>query len=154
MRRGDAPAIASMMEGLAAFHGDKSTVTAKHFLRFCLGTDKLCDAWIAFMGAKPVGFITTYDWMNFHRAMKVRKIDLLYVEESFRSQGIGAALIDKVTKDASLKEIKRLDIGASKKNRYANSFYTRLGFEKRIPYSNEYKIEGAALKKLLKSKNL
>jgi ribosomal protein S18 acetylase RimI-like enzyme len=153
MRRKDASTIARMMKGLAAFHGDESNVTAKHFVQYCLSRDKLSDAWIAFIGDKPAGFITTYDWINFHRLMKVRKIDLLYVEGAFRGLGVGAALIDKVIKDASLKKIKRIDIGASKKNRYANSFYSRLGFEKRVPYSNEYKIEGAALKKLSKNNN-
>lgn len=153
MRRKDAAAVAKMMLELAAFHGDVSRTTPQHFIDHCLGAKKLGDAWIAFVDKKPAGFAVTYDWMNFVRVRKGRAIDLLYVKNGYRGQGIGAALIAAVAKDAVKKGIQRVNASAQARNKNANAFYKSLGFERSHP-SNRYGIDGKALKRLSEQKDI
>ena len=139
MRRGDEVALSRMMARLAAFHGDKSVVSPQHFVDHCLKAGSPNTAWIATAQGKPVGFAITYDWMNFVRGHRVRTVDLLFVEAAFRGQGIGHALLDALTRDATRRGIGRIDVTAQKANKNANAFYRAYGFEKRpAPKNNRY----------------
>ncbi len=151
MRRKDAETLAEMMGKLAAFHGDKPVVTAKDFVDGCLGPNAMSIAMVAFMQSKPVGFAIAFDWMNFVRGIRVRTLDLLFVDENCRSMGVGKSLLAAMAEDALENGVQRLDTSAAKGNRKAKAFYERLGFSQRDKSSYRYWIKGEkALRRLFK----
>ncbi len=152
MRSKDAGVIAEMMKGLQAFHGDTSITTAGHFRTYCCGPNKMSHAWIAYVNDAPAGFVVFYDWINFVRAKKIRRLDLLFVKEEFRSNGVGNALITALIKDGQRQNVQRLDVSAGKKNKIANTFYKKLGFAKRDLYTQDYMMSEQAMGNIVKSK--
>ena len=103
MRRSDAVAVAKMMKKLSAHHGDKSLSEAKDFITHCLGPNKTCKKWIAFVDGKPAGFALSHDIVDFIRNIIIRELNLLHVDEAHRRKGIGEALVAAVAKDAHSK---------------------------------------------------
>ena len=89
--------------------------------------------------------------MNFLRGKKVRHIDLIFVEEAFRNQGIGQMLIKYAAQHAIANGCQRMDVGAQENNLGANQFYKALGFEGNMNSSMKYKIQDQALANLAKS---
>jgi GNAT superfamily N-acetyltransferase len=126
------------MEELAAYHGDKPAITAKHFEKYALGPKALSSILVAFSDGKPIGFAAFFDWMNFVRGTPVRTLDLLYVQQGFRGTGVGKLLVGRIASDALKNGIERLDTSAAKTNAAANACYKRLGFEQRNKPSNAY----------------
>lgn len=140
------------MKELQHFHNDKSVTSPQHFIEYCTGSPRQAHAWIALRGKSPIGFAVSRDWFNFVRAKKARTVDLLYIKESYRRQGIGKRILITVAKNAVGKDIERIDISSSKKNRIAHQFYQQHGFEQSLSYGRNYKIEGTALSRLVKQK--
>ncbi len=150
MRREDAKAMARMMAGLQAYHGDKSVTKAQHFIDYCLGPKRLSNAWIAFAGKTPAGFAITSDRMNFVHAKPDRTLNLLYIEDGYRHNGIGTTLIARVAADSIKQGFLCLNISAAPNNRIANLAYRRLGFILNPRRQKKYKIEDSALRQLAK----
>lgn len=134
-----------MMGKLARFHGDKPKATAAHFTRHAFGRAALSHVWIAFVGKQPIGFAATYDWMNFVRGKPTRTLDLLFVEETYRTQGIGQSLIKALAADANAKGFSRVVTSANKKNKAAQLCYLHLGFKEHKIMHKKYVIEDKAL---------
>lgn len=131
MRRADAAALCVMVKDLAKYHHGRAHVTAEALQNACLGARRLAQAWLAVSDGEVAGFAVVRDWMNFNRGYKVRHIDLLYVKEKFRRQGIGRALMQTALEDAQRQKFGRVDLGVAIKNRAAKKFYVELGFEVR-----------------------
>ena len=144
-RRVDAPLASDMLQKLAAHHDDLAKSSADDFLKTCLGSKKIMSCWIVWQQQQAIGFAISYDWMNFVRGMKVRHLDLIFIDQEFRSKGLGKKLIGHVAKDAIKNGCGRLDVGASQSNVDANKFYSSLGFLGKASGPIKYKIQGAAL---------
>jgi ribosomal protein S18 acetylase RimI-like enzyme len=148
MKRADACAVAEMMAALAAYHGDEASARAQDFLARGYGSAKLATVWFATRDRDPAGFAVTYDWMNFVRLYPVRHIDLIFVHDCYRGQGIGSALITKIIADAVASGRGRIAVGAMKDNQRAIDFYRKLGFEPRNDDAAiRYQLVGANLQR-------
>jgi ribosomal protein S18 acetylase RimI-like enzyme len=148
MRAADADVVLEMMRGLAAFHGDASSPNKETLLAFALGRAKLAHVLIAFHRGAPAGFVLTYDQANFILGFRKRHIDLIYVEEAFRREGIGAALVKAVARGALAAGCRRITVNAVATNDLANRFYTKLGFQNRPACSTQFLISGDDIQSL------
>ncbi len=148
MRASDAAAVAGLARALADFHGDASSVTERHFREHCLGPKKMGAVLIALSGKRRVGFVLTYDWRNALRDVRVRHIDLMFVREDFRKQGVGAALMRATAQRAIDEGCGRLTVGALVSNDGANRFYRKLGFEPGNQTASQYGLGGEGLQAL------
>ena len=152
MHRREAPAVVKMIRALAAHHGDKAVITAKHLIQHCTGPKKRARVWAAYVGDEPAGFILVYDTINFVRNKASCRIDLLYVEAKHRRKGVAGALVAKVAEDACARCIKRLSVDAMASNKVSNRLYRCLGFKMRKDRSIKYSVEGAVFRRLAKAK--
>lgn len=141
----DATVVLSMLEKLAAFHGDKAFASIDQVLQECDSSSL-----IACHEESVIGFLISYDWMNFIRGKKIRHIDLIFIEEPFRNKGIGKMLIKYCAQSALEDGCQRLDVGALESNTDANKFYSALGFESSTINSMKYRIQDNALADLAK----
>jgi ribosomal protein S18 acetylase RimI-like enzyme len=141
MKRADAEVVAEMMAALAAYHGHETRIGAAEFVARGLGSKKLTTIWIATVDREPAGFAATFDWMNFVRAFRVRHIDLLFVSERFRGQGVGTALLANILKDANASGCLRATVGVANENGEAREFYRKLGFQQRRDDSLRFQYE-------------
>ncbi len=148
-KKTDARAVASMLQKLAAFHGEKSLAKPEDFPRRALGANSLSHILIATSEQKPVGFIEYSYFVNYLRGLLAVKCNLLFVEESFRGQGIGKALILRLLKEADKKGCKRFDIGAETTNKLSNGLYKSLGLIGRKNNHFDYKADEKIIRKLL-----
>jgi ribosomal protein S18 acetylase RimI-like enzyme len=153
MRTADLTAVAEMTQALAAFHGDSATVNARYMREHCLGPNKLGAVLVAISGRHPVGFVLTYDWMNFVRSIRIRHIDLMFVQAEFRRRGVGEALMKTAAVLAIEEGCSRLTVSAQSDNEQANGFYQKLGFESRPDDANRYRLTAAGLQALATRSN-
>lgn len=79
---------------------------------------------------KTVGYIAAVIYKTPYRSFDaVCEIENMFIDEKFRRKGIGKALIEAVSKEAFIREVKRLKVGAFAKNSPAQEFYKKLGFK-------------------------
>lgn len=149
MQKKDAPVVAKMTRKLAEFHGDKSTATAKIFIRHCMGRNKIGNVIVATDGDKAIGFIMWHNEIDFISGRKTRSIDLFYVKERFRNKGVGRILFLALADDAIKNKIKQISVSAKKSNKTSNRFYKQIGFIKKQDNKINYKIEDKIFSKLL-----
>lgn len=152
-RRKDAPQIAQMMRKLAAFHNDTAQARPKDFIKHCLGSRKIAHAWLAWHNNQATGFLIAYDRMNFVSGHKTRVIDLLFVEESCRKQGIGKALLAAAAQSALRQDGETLLITAQPGNDAANGFYRKIGLNPDTKTSTRFRCEKDGIKKLAQTKS-
>jgi ribosomal protein S18 acetylase RimI-like enzyme len=150
MRGTDVMAVAEMTQALADFHGDTASVNARYMHEHCLGPKKLGSVLVAVSGRHPIGFVLTYDWMNFVRNARVRHIDLMFVQADFRRRGVGEALMKTAATLAVEDGCERMTVSAQADNVQANDFYLKLGFESRADESNRYRLAAAGILALSK----
>lgn len=151
-RRKDAPQIARMMRKLAAFHGDTAKATTKDFIKCCSGRQKTTHAWLAWRENEAAGFLIAYDRMNFVSGQKTRVVDLLYVEETARRQGIGKALLAAAAKDALKRDCASFLVTAHPANAIAKGFYKTLGLSCDVKTSARYRCGQDGMKKLVRTR--
>jgi ribosomal protein S18 acetylase RimI-like enzyme len=144
----DAPAIAKMTKKLAKFHGDKCDVTTKEIICFCYGKSRRYGAIMASLDGKDVGFIFWNDGFDFIYNTKTRRVEMFFVEASYRKRGIGTILFSDMAEDALKTGVGKITVGARKDNIISNKFYKSIGLSKRAQMTNTYLIAGTDIKKL------
>ena len=151
MRRTDALVVAKMMRGLANHHGDNCTITAQHFITHCMGSKKLGNVWVAYIGNTAAGFALTYDCMNFVAGNITRKLDLLYVDKKHRKLGTARALLSAVAQDSIKRKVARMHIEAHDSNGDAQNFYNKLGLTSEIKHRIRYTCGADDLRRLTRN---
>ncbi|MER2520869.1 MAG: GNAT family N-acetyltransferase [Bdellovibrionales bacterium] len=147
-RRKDANDISRMMKELASFHGDAIRANPNHFIKHCLSRKKIARAWIALRDKQAAGFLVAYDRMNFVNGQKTCVIDLLYVNEAFRRQSVGQALLAAAAQDAIRHGCETFLVTAQPGNATANNFYEKLGLNRETKTSARYRCDKDGIKKL------
>ena len=97
-------------------------------LRRALARDDIC-ALIAFWDGLPVGYVVL---AGTTRSLLVESpclsIDMMYVREDYRRQGVGKALLAAVSRHADRVGCEHLVSAVPAQDRDANRFFARLGF--------------------------
>ncbi len=109
--------------------GPGSVASPAFIAAHCLGPKALAKGWVAEVSGKIVGFGMAHDFVSFGAGGKIRQIDLLFVAEKFRMQGIGSALIEKISTDAQKSKCIRIDIEVEEKNKTARNLYESLDYK-------------------------
>ena len=139
-RKADAVKVNRLMHKLSAFHNEASKSKPKIFARFGFGKDALFDCWVADKKGVLVGFILSYDWINFIRGQVTRHIDLIFVEEKYRNSGLGQKLLMTLIDDAKVNGIGRVDVTTTNANKMAGKFYKKNGFALKKNLSKKYSL--------------
>ena len=86
---------------------------------------------VALYGPQVVGFCSLMVKHNLWLQGFLGNVDEMIVEESYRGQGIGKKLMQRITEIAKEKNCKRLELESSFHREQAHAFYKELGFEQR-----------------------
>lgn len=86
---------------------------------------------VALYGPQVVGFCSLTVKHNLWMQGFLGNVDEMIVEESYRQQGIGKKLMDRITEIAVGKNCRRLELESSFHREAAHAFYKELGFEQR-----------------------
>ena len=103
------------------------------------------DIYLAEMGGapadgRPVGFIAGFRHFNPHNGFCRYVVTSLFVDEAARRQGIGAALLRTLVLDDRQADIRQFAIDVMPTSREACALYAALGFEKRAPGFENYRL--------------
>jgi GNAT superfamily N-acetyltransferase len=122
---GDETGIFKLIYELAVYEKAPEQVTnTPEVLKADLFQDKICEAFVAIVEDKIVGFAL---WYTSYSTWKGRCLYLedFYVLPEFRSQKIGSLLFDKVVDLAKKSGVKRMDWQVLEWNQLALDFYKR-----------------------------
>ena len=123
---GDGPAIAEMINELAAASGDASPVTATYaeeYLRVARSQVLLAEE-----AGQPVGMLTYSVRPNLYHAGPSALIEELVVRAGQRGRGIGSALVVELLAELVQLGCTEVSVTAMPDNEAAQRFYRRHGF--------------------------
>jgi len=130
-RKADAVDVARMMRSLAAYHGDKSAAKPDTFAKHALGPSRLSHIWVAYEQGRCIGFIEGTYVIAYQAAQKILRINFIFVDEAFRQQGVGLALLRAAMAEALKQGCSRIVLDSHKSNKAANAFYKKYGLTPR-----------------------
>jgi PhnO protein len=79
---------------------------------------------------QAIGFISCHGQVLLHHGGMVYEIQELFVDQAYRGQGIGRALLKALDEKLSKREYKSLEVTANSKRKETHQFYKKNGFEK------------------------
>lgn len=106
--------------------------TAKNFINERLGKNESV-IFVALDGDTPVGFTQLYPKYSSMRVSKNWILNDLYVDSTYRKQGIGEALIKTAMEFAKAEGSTFVQLETAVDNYTAQSLYEAIGFEKQEP---------------------
>ena len=126
----DAPGLLALMHDLAAFEGWPGllSVTATEIARRISTAPPALQAVLAEAPeGNPVGFATVFPIPYAYAAKPSLELEMLYVTEPWRAQGVGRALMDAVLAHAQAGGFERVEWNVLADNARAQAFYESLG---------------------------
>lgn len=127
----DAGYVVQMIQRLAEQHHEVSQAQPADILKHALGPEKISHIWIAECGKEMAGFIEASYGFNYPERIFKLHVNLIYVREDYRQQGMALALIQEALKNALNAGCNSFWIEAYSTNVEANRFYQRLGLHER-----------------------
>lgn len=143
----DLPEIHRMLVALAAHHGDQATITPADLRRLCLQGEgaRLLVAGLDDSPARhPVGYALLLLRRNMITGTASDEINQLFVQEPFRRQGVGRALIAAARALAAAEGMAGLTIGTHPANGAAAAAYRAMGLTELPPAGPRFAVELAA----------
>ena len=125
----DAPGLRALMQELAVFEGwpDLLSITAPEIARRAQATPPALQAVLAEAESTLIGFATVFAIPYAYAAKPSLELEMLYVTEPWRAQGVGRALIDAVLAHARAGGYERVEWNVLADNSRAQTFYERFG---------------------------
>jgi ribosomal protein S18 acetylase RimI-like enzyme len=78
---------------------------------------------------KVTGFISIVFYMTFFHRVGTAQVNELVVDDHYRGQGIGQALMQAAEQEARRRGMDELEVGTEKENLAAQKFYRKYGFD-------------------------
>jgi GNAT superfamily N-acetyltransferase len=135
-KTGDVPALLRLIarywefEGIAGF----DPVRIGQLLNALIASQALGAVWVAESAGVLVGYLIAVWVLSFEHQGLMAEIDELYVSESVRSQGAGAALLATAESWLKSRGGVRLQLQLGAANARGRAFYERHGYRQRVPY--------------------
>ena len=106
-----------------------TTESGERYFRKCLESDDRL-VLVAEEDKQPVGYLAggIEEVGNFRNILNMCEVDNMWVDEKYRSQGVGKQMMNAIEKWAKEKGIKRMRVIASSQNEKGIQFYKREGF--------------------------
>lgn len=127
----DCEAILTLVNGLAAFHGDTATLTADALLRDAFSPAPWVQVLVAERHGKVSGYTALVPHVQLQFGQRALDIHHLFVSETARGAGTGTALINAAVQRARELHCSRLTVGTDPDNLQAQGFYLSQGFQRR-----------------------
>ena len=126
---GDTPTLLCLIQEMAVYEGQaaRCAVTEPGLRDALFSPRPLADAILAEAGGETVGFALFFSYFAPYPGVPAVFMELLYVVEERRGQGIGRALLQQVARIAVERGADRLEWGVQKVNGPAIGFYGHLG---------------------------
>ena len=125
----DLPDLVPLFDGYRMFYRQHSDfVGAREFLRARIENDE-SEIYLVYIEENAVAFVQFYPLFSSVSMEPMLLLNDLYVEENYRGQGIGSALIDKGKELCKLKNLKGLALQTEVDNP-AQKLYEAVGFKK------------------------
>src|SRR3990170_8045593 len=125
----DVPVIYSFIKKLAAYEKLTHEVVATELLlrETLFGSLRTAEVAIGYCEEKPVGFVLFFHNYSTFLGRPGLYIEDLFIDESYRRRGFGAALLRHVARLAIERKCGRLEWSVLDWNKPAVDFYTKLG---------------------------
>ena len=142
----DADALAALVRDLARHEGKGDTaghITGAAVTGWLFGPAPMCEALVAELDGRPVGYVAYYDSFSLFLGGTVLLVENLFVLDAARRHRVGRRLMAAAAAEARRRGIGRMEIHVRGDSRPARAFYERLG----IADTGEcvYRAEEAAL---------
>ncbi len=121
------------------YHQPSDIVLAKNFILERLNNNEsiIFVAWDE-KNSKPVGFTQLYPVYSSVRAVKNWLLNDLFVDETYRKQGIGEKLIRAAMHFAKDNHAKYVELSTATDNHIAQKLYEQIGFTKQVTDTDFY----------------
>lgn len=120
-----------MQEYYVYDHLDFDEEVALSALRELLSNKALGRIWVIRQDSVPIGYVVLTFGYSLEFGGRDAFLDELYIQESFRGQGIGAKALALVEAAARSTGIRALHLEVERENRRAQRFYLSRGFDDR-----------------------
>lgn len=150
-RAEDSATLLRLLRLLAAFEGEPESVrtNADQLRADGFGPDPKFEALLAESDGAVHGMLIHFPAYSSWHGAPTLMIHDLFIEESWRGQGTGAALLRAAAKLAVARGCCRLDVNVVAENDAGRRFYQRLGFRELNSW-RPHRLSGAALTALAK----
>ena len=150
----DVPIVLSFIRKLAAYEKLTHEVVATEslLLKTLFGARRVAEVAIGYLQGKPVGFVLFFHNYSTFLGRPGLYIEDLFVDEAFRRQGFGRALLLYVARLAQERHCGRLEWAVLDWNEPAINFYKKLGA---VPMSDwtVFRVTGESLNNLAQEKS-
>jgi ribosomal protein S18 acetylase RimI-like enzyme len=137
----DLPQLVALIRALAAHHDDAATVTEATLARDLFGPQ----IWLQMLVSDANGALDAYLALSHLARLQwgQRGMDIhhLYVAESQRGSGLGAAMIAAAIALARAQDCSYLTVTALETNPKAQAFYTKQGFHPAPPHGLRFALD-------------
>lgn len=130
MNADDVPVVLSMVHALAAFNGDKSTLTQDALKRDALADCPWITVLVAESSERVVGYAALCSLAQLQFGVRGVDIHHLFVTQSVRGQGVGKQLISACIARSKEMGCRYILIGTQPENTKAQKIYLSAGFSK------------------------
>ena len=150
----DVKEIIRMMRDFADFEklSDSFKVTEKTLADAMFGRDGFVEGLIAEDGSRPVGYMLFYPYFASFSGQTGLYLEDVYIEQSYRGQGIGEAMLRRLARTARDRGCERIDFQVLDWNTPAVRFYQKLGAV-RNDDERHFKFAGDAFEKLARQED-
>lgn len=152
IEKDDVQHVVQMIQRLAEQHHDVSKAQSADLLKYAFGPHKISTIWVAEHGNDLVGFIEANYAVNYPEQLFHVHVNLIYVREEYRQQGVALELIQTVVRDSMRLGCNSLLIEAYSTNEAANRFYQSIGLHNRkstFITLSKYKADCDTMKRIL-----
>lgn len=112
-----------------------SMVNIEEGVKSLLRNENLATPYFIKRGEERIGYVILTRYHSVEKGGLTIYIDELYVEDKFRRQGVGGAILNEIREIARVQGAKTLWAQSEPHNQAAQSFFTRQGFQV-SPYIN------------------
>jgi GNAT superfamily N-acetyltransferase len=127
-RRTDAPAIARMIDLLAAYHGDVATADIAALERDVFGERPWVSVLVAEIAEELIAYAVLCPLYTAQYGQRGMDLHHLFVVPAWRSRGLGRRMVHAALDYARAQSCSAVTVGADAGNVAAQDFYQRLGF--------------------------
>ncbi len=123
-----------LMKEYQTFYGVEHTDTEKnksYFSQFTTSNNNGA-LHLLYLGGKAIGFTVVYKGFSSTRAEEIAILNDLYVQEDYRGQGFGKALMQHALKEAKSLGYKRLQWFSAQNNNIVKKLYNGLGTKQSV----------------------
>lgn len=128
----DLPAVVTLISQLAQVSGSEKGFKLEHFERMLKEMQSRPDIYANYVyvqNAKITGFISVVFYQTFFHRVGTAQVNELVVDEQYRGQGIGQALMKTAEQEARQRGMDELEVGTEINNLDAQKFYRKYGFD-------------------------